>query len=101
MEPMEAPSEQRIIARMKKNTVEELVFSLREYKGHRLVDIRIFTEAEGYTGPTKKGVCFGVDLLEEFSKCLDKLQAMAREERGMRNLLQQTSHQDKERNQCK
>ena len=77
MERMEAPSDQRIIAQMKKNTAEEIVFSLREYKGHSLVDIRIFTESEGYSGPTKKGVCFGVDLLEEFSACLRQLRAAA------------------------
>jgi len=29
----EAPSDQRIVGRMKKNTVEEIVFSLQEYKG--------------------------------------------------------------------
>jgi hypothetical protein len=76
MEPVEAPpSDQHIIARMRKNAMEEIVFSLREYKGRRLADIRVFTEAEGYAGPTKKGVCFGVDLLEEFSVCLGQLQA--------------------------
>jgi len=76
---LEAPADQRIIVRMKKNAIEEIVFSVREYKGRRLADIRVYTESEGYSGPTKKGICFSMDLLEEFSACLGKLQAASDE----------------------
>lgn len=69
----------QVIANMKKNTVEEILFTLREYKGHRLVDIRVYTDAEDYQGPTKKGICLRIEQLPEFMGCLEKVQRALKE----------------------
>jgi hypothetical protein len=43
-----------------------------EYKGHRYLDIRVFTEIEGKVDkvPTKKGVTLRPDLIPELMKAL-------------------------------
>ena len=49
-------------------------YSEKEYKEY--VDIRKFVESENYTGPTKQGVRFNVDLLPEV---LEDLKVLAKQ----------------------
>ena len=45
------------IDRFQKNALEEIRASLTEFNGHRLVDLRIWTENKaGDPVPTKKGI---------------------------------------------
>ncbi len=48
--------EDRIIARLRKSEIEEIVIALRTYQGNEFADFRIFFGARGQeTRPTKKG----------------------------------------------
>jgi hypothetical protein len=61
------------IATVAKNSLEEIRVSLSEFKGHRLVDVRIFASFDKPTDEkraTKKGVCFKVEKLDELVNAL-------------------------------
>ena len=61
----------RLITKMEKNTQEEIRFSLQEYRGTDLIDIRVYFEsAGGQMKPTKKGISVPVDRFDEFMECL-------------------------------
>ncbi len=65
----------QLIATIEKNPDEEIRISLREYKGHPFVDIRVYWKPpEGEPGPTKKGVTFNPDFYPEFKKAFAALE---------------------------
>lgn len=51
----------------------DLVFSVSESTAEQgaRIDIRTYLTTERYTGPTKKGINFPVELLEEFKEFID------------------------------
>ena len=59
------------IAIIPKNSMDEIRVMWSEYKGHRYLDIRVYTEAEGKADkvPTKKGVTLRPDLIPELWRC--------------------------------
>lgn len=66
-----------VIEPRKMNLAEglDLVFSVAESnaeEGARL-DIRTYIQTERYSGPTKKGINFPVELIEEFRAFLDEI----------------------------
>jgi len=61
--------------KIKKNSFEEIHFSLREFKGHQLVDIRIYVDrGTNEQLPTKKGVSIPIELYGEFSQAISILE---------------------------
>lgn len=65
----------QLIATIEKNPDEEIRISLREYKGHPFVDIRIYWKPpQGEPGPTKKGVTFNPEFYPEFKKAIATLE---------------------------
>jgi len=59
-----------------KNALERVEARVREYKGHRLADLRVhFEAADGTWRPTKKGLALSVDLLGELEKAVAALRA--------------------------
>ena len=58
-------SEETIVAIIPKNALDDIRVRWSEYKGHRYLDIRVFTEIEGKADkvPTKKGVTLRPDLI--------------------------------------
>ena len=70
----------RAIATIVKNQREEVRVSLDEFKGHRLVDIRVFTDP--YTGDervaTKKGISLAVGKLPALIAALRDAEREAR-----------------------
>ncbi len=65
----------QLIATIEKNPDEEIRISLREYKGHPFVDIRVYWKPpDGEPGPTKKGVTFNPELYPEFKKAITALE---------------------------
>ena len=56
-----------------KNKFQEIHVGIREFKGNDLVDIRIWTIAQGVDQmvPTAKGVTINVQLLPQLLKALD------------------------------
>jgi len=57
-----------------KNTQEEVRTQLTEYKGYKLMDIRVwYKKGEADPLPTKKGLTLGIEHYEELKKAVDKL----------------------------
>jgi len=64
-----------VIAQFEKNATEVIRMSLTEYRGHKLVDIRVYySDDEGQYRPTKKGVSLGVGLYTDFKRALIALE---------------------------
>jgi len=55
-----------------KNATEEVRVSLTEFKGHKLIDLRIYYEPEdgGDRKPTNKGITIDVSLYPELKRAL-------------------------------
>jgi hypothetical protein len=71
----------RLISKFRKNALEEIQISAREFQGRQLVDIRIFVGARGQeTRPTKKGISIPIELYGEFGKAIDSLEEILEEE---------------------
>ena len=65
------------IHEFQKNALERVRVSLRTYKGHRLIDIRVlYQSGEGYR-PSPKGACFSVALLPELEAAIERLRQAA------------------------
>ena len=66
----------QLIATIEKNADEEIRVSLREYKGHPFMDIRVYWKPpEGEPGPTKKGVTLNPELFPGLKKAMGALEA--------------------------
>ncbi len=65
-----------VLHQFSKNATEEVRASLTEYKGHKLIDFRIYYEAEdgGEWRPTKKGITIDVGLYPELKKAMMKVE---------------------------
>ena len=65
------------IAIIPKNSVEEIRILWSEYKGHRYLDIRVYTEIDGKPDrvPTKKGITLRPELIPELMKALEGVQS--------------------------
>jgi len=61
---------------IQKNSLEIIKVQPSTFKGYDLVDIRIFyKDDEGKFKPTKRGVTFKQDLLDEVIEALNKVKA--------------------------
>ncbi len=62
----------RLVARFEKNALEDVRVLLKTYKGHDLIDLRVYyLPGEGQEPrPTKKGLCVKADLLPELKKAV-------------------------------
>jgi len=66
-----------LVARIAKNPTEEVRVSLTSYRGHDLVDIRVFFQDEqGEWRPTKRGVSLSVDSFVELRDAVVKAEDM-------------------------
>ncbi|OGP70791.1 MAG: hypothetical protein A2Z73_00200 [Deltaproteobacteria bacterium RBG_13_60_28] len=65
-----------VISRVPKNAREVLFLSLSEFKGHRLIDIRVHVpgDKEGEWVPTRKGVSLAVGLYPAFKQALAQVE---------------------------
>lgn len=66
-----------IITTVPKNRGEHIRVSLTVFKGHNLVDVRVFCERDGGAKPTKAGVSVNVERLPELRAALEKAEAAA------------------------
>jgi hypothetical protein len=66
-----------VISQVTKNAREVVFLSLSEFKGHRLIDIRVHVpgDQEGDWVPTRKGVSLAVGLYPAFKEALVELEA--------------------------
>jgi hypothetical protein len=66
-----------LVARIAKNPTEEVRVSLTSYRGHDLVDIRVFFQDEqGEWRPTKRGVSLSVDSFAELRQAIASAEEM-------------------------
>ena len=66
---------------LEKNSRESLVINQTEFKGVKLVDVRVFYKDEnGDLKPTKKGVSVRLEQLDALIKALSEVSATAREQ---------------------
>lgn len=71
-----------VIRSLDKNTREKLRVALDEYRGTRLLDLRVtveLTSSSGIQTPTKKGVAINVALLPQLRQALADAEVKARE----------------------
>jgi hypothetical protein len=62
-----------LVARIPKNPTEEVRISLTSYRGHELIDFRVFFQDEqGEWRPTKRGVSLSVDAFTELRDAIGK-----------------------------
>jgi hypothetical protein len=63
-----------LIGEFQKNAVEKIRIALRDYKGKRLIDLRVYYQDDaGEWLPTKKGLALTVEQWPEFRAALAKL----------------------------
>jgi hypothetical protein len=73
-----------VIAQFEKNATEVLRISLTEFRGHQLIDARIYySDDEGQYRPTKKGVSLAVGLYPELKKAVLALEKILLERKLM------------------
>lgn len=66
-----------LVARIAKNPTEEVRLSLTSFRGHDLVDIRVFfQDDQGEWRPTKRGVSLSVDSFAELREAIVKAEEM-------------------------
>jgi len=71
----------RLISKFRKNALEEIQISAREFQGRQLVDIRIYAGPRGQeTVPTKKGVSIPIELYGDFRKAIRSLEEILEDE---------------------
>jgi len=65
-----------VISKLTKNARETIFLSLSEFKGHRLIDIRVHVpgDQDGDWVPTRKGVSLAVGLYPAFKQALAELE---------------------------
>jgi len=64
----------KIVDTFPKNTMEEVRTQITEYKGYKLMDIRVWYKREDKDPlPTKKGLTLGIEHYQELKKAVDKL----------------------------
>ena len=65
--------ENKIITKFNKNKKEIVQVTLNNYKGHDLVDIRVYVENDsGELIATKRGISISTRLIPELKKALEK-----------------------------
>jgi hypothetical protein len=66
-----------VVGSVRKNSLEEVRVSISEFRGHNLVDVRVFADFDGRGGeprPTKKGIALKVELLPDLIAALQAAQ---------------------------
>jgi len=65
-----------VISRVTKNAREVLFLSISEFKGRRLIDLRLHVpgDQEGDWVPTRKGISLAVGLYPAFKEALNQLE---------------------------
>ncbi|MEA1965186.1 MAG: transcriptional coactivator p15/PC4 family protein [Candidatus Aerophobetes bacterium] len=65
---------EKLVNVFSKNSAEEVRTQLTEYKGYKLMDIRVWYKREGEDArPTRKGLTLSVELYPELKKAIEEL----------------------------
>lgn len=63
----------KTIAKIQKNSIEEIRIDSQEYEGYEVVDMRVWAKIDGEMVRTKKGLCIQRELVPELIKGLKKV----------------------------
>lgn len=75
----------QIIAKIEKSSLDEIIVQLTNFRGHDLIDVRIWTKndvGEKEAKPTKKGISLKPDEVSVLIKALQKADKAYRENAG-------------------
>jgi len=66
------------IANFSKNSTEQIKVMLKEYKGHQLIDFRVYFANPGESKfyPTRKGLTIKTDLIPQLKKALEEAETI-------------------------
>ena len=69
-------AEPKLIAAIPRTATEQIQIQINEYKGKQYLDLRVFytTDDGANWNPTKKGVTFAPDKLEELKSAIEEAQ---------------------------
>jgi len=67
---------EKAISTIEKNSLEQIRVHLTNFRGHDLLDIRVYyldpSQPEADAKPTRKGISVSVDLIPELAKAIQK-----------------------------
>jgi len=69
-------AESKMLAKIPRTDTEEIHIQINEYKGKKYLDLRVYytTDAGANWNPTKKGVTFAPDKLDELKTAIEEAQ---------------------------
>lgn len=69
-------SEKNLLATIPRTPTEEIHIQINEYKGKKYLDLRVYytMDGGGTWNPTKKGVTFAPECLDELKEAIEKAQ---------------------------
>jgi hypothetical protein len=78
-------AEDKVVSSFKRNPTEEVRAGIKEFKGRRYIDLRIYyMDDQGEWKPTRKGISLATDFMPELKKAVGaietELKTMEKEE---------------------
>lgn len=68
-------AEDRVVATFKRNPTEEVRAGIKEFKGRRYIDLRIYyMDDQGEWKPTRKGISLATDFMPELKAAVERLE---------------------------
>ena len=68
-------AEDKVVAQFKRNPTEEVRAGIKEFKGRRYIDLRIYyMDDQGEWKPTRKGISLATDFMPELKTAVDELE---------------------------
>ncbi|MCU0660707.1 MAG: transcriptional coactivator p15/PC4 family protein [Myxococcota bacterium] len=69
-------AEDKVVATFKRNPTEEVRAGIKEFKGRRYIDLRIYyMDDQGEWKPTRKGISLSTDFMPELKEAVGKLES--------------------------
>ena len=74
-------ADDKVVSSFKRNPTEEVRATLKEFRGRRYLDLRIYYQDDaGEWKPTRKGVSLSTDFMPELKEAVVKLEEALKEE---------------------
>lgn len=68
-------AEDKVVASFKRNPTEEVRAGIKEFKGRRYIDLRIYyMDDQGEWKPTRKGISLATDFMPELKNAVDLIE---------------------------
>lgn len=74
-------AQDKVVSSFKRNPTEEVRATLKEFRGRRYLDLRIYyQDDQGEWKPTRKGVSLSTDFMDELKEAVGAMEAALKEE---------------------